>query len=182
MPDLSHSRNAPALVPSALLRTLPPASRFVLRSSRAVMDAAAAAIGLSLPAIACRSAQADPRAALWLGPDEQLLLSTVADGPALATLLEVALAGMPHSLVDVSHRQIALELHGTQAPVALNVGCPLDLDIAAFPVGMCTRTILGKADVVLWRTAAERFHLEVWRSFAQYTSAFLAQASLGLAG
>jgi sarcosine oxidase subunit gamma len=33
---------------------------------------------------------------------------------------------------------------------------------------MCTRTVFAKAEIVLWRTSAEVFHLEVWRSFATY--------------
>jgi len=33
---------------------------------------------------------------------------------------------------------------------------------------MCTRTVFAKAEIVLWRTQPEQFHLEVWRSFAPY--------------
>jgi sarcosine oxidase subunit gamma len=59
----------------------------------------------------------------------------------------------------------------------LATGCPLDLDPQAFPVGMCTRTVLAKAEIVLWRIADDAFHLEVWRSFAAYVSAVIAEAS-----
>ena len=57
----------------------------------------------------------------------------------------------------------------------------LDLDPAAFPVGMCTRTVLAKAEIVLWRRADDSFHLEVWRSFAAYVSGVLAEAARDLA-
>ena len=40
----------------------------------------------------------------------------------------------------------------------------LDLGLAAFPAGTCTRTLVGKADMVLWLTAADVFRIEVWRS------------------
>jgi len=56
----------------------------------------------------------------------------------------------------------------------------LDLRLSAFPKDMCARTLLGKADVVLWRTGPQQFHIEVWRSFAPYVHAFLMQASTGL--
>jgi sarcosine oxidase, subunit gamma len=59
----------------------------------------------------------------------------------------------------------------------LNAGCPLDLDLSAFPVGMCTRTVLAKAEIVLWRTSQDVFHVEVWRSFADYVSRFLAEVA-----
>ena len=94
--------------------------------------------------------------------------------------LERALEGLPHSLVDVSHRQVGLLVHGPQSVLLLESGCPLDLDLRAFPVGMCTRTMLAKAEVVLWRPAAEEFHLEVWRSFAPYVTQFLAEAARGI--
>jgi sarcosine oxidase subunit gamma len=90
--------------------------------------------------------------------------------------LETALDPLPHSLVDVSHRQIGLVIEGERAALILAAGCPLDLDIRAFPVGMCTRTLLGKAEIVLWRTAETSFHLEVARSFAPYMARFLEQA------
>jgi sarcosine oxidase subunit gamma len=146
------------------------------------MGAASAVLGLNISDVACRSATNAPRAALWLGPDEQLLLSSVSDGPSIVQQLQEALAGQPHSLVDVSHRQIALEMTGVLASTVLNAGCPLDLYPASFPVGMCTRTVLGKADIVLWRTGPDTFHIEVWRSFAEYASRFLAEAARELAG
>jgi sarcosine oxidase subunit gamma len=176
MADLSAARQSPPLIPSGAVRLLPPAARFVLRGAPAVMSAAGAALGLNISATACRSARAGERAALWLGPDEQLLLAPVADTQVLARQLGETLGALPHSLVDVSHRQIALEVSGPQAQNILNAGCPLDLHLDSFPVGACTRTVLGKCDIVLWRTGAAAFHVEVWRSFADYASRFLAEA------
>jgi sarcosine oxidase subunit gamma len=140
------------------------------------MAAAGAVLGLNISDIACRSASAGVRTALWLGPDEQLLLAPLADGDVIARQLRESLGALPHSLVDVSHRQFALEVSGLQAQNVLNAGCPLDLHLESFPVGACTRTVLGKCDIVLWRTGATAFHIEVWRSFAEYASRFLAEA------
>jgi sarcosine oxidase subunit gamma len=176
MADLSSARQPPPLVPSGGVQLLPPAARFVLRGAPAVMAAAGTALGLNISDIACRSASAGVRAALWMGPDEQLLLAPIADGEAIARQLSTSLAALPHSLVDVSHRQIALEVSGSRAQNVLNAGCPLDLHLDSFPVGACTRTVLGKCDIVLWRTRAATFHVEVWRSFADYASRFLAEA------
>ena len=176
MADLSTARQPPALIRSSGGQLLPPSARFVLRGTPAVMAAAGAALGLNISDIACRSASAGVRTALWLGPDEQLLLAPLADGEVIARQLRESLGALPHSLVDVSHRQIALEVSGLQAQNVLNAGCPLDLHLESFPVGACTRTVLGKCDIVLWRTGATTFHVEVWRSFADYASRFLAKA------
>ncbi len=167
-----------AMPGSAALTALPPVARFVLRGRPGAVEAAASAFGAPLPQLACRAVTVgEGRAALWLGPDEWLLLASPTDGPALAAALERALDGHPHSLVDVSHRQVGIEISGPDATAALNAGCPLDLDVPAFPPGMCTRTVLAKSEIVLWRTAAETFRVEVWRSFAAYVWSFLAEAS-----
>jgi sarcosine oxidase subunit gamma len=46
---------------------------------------------------------------------------------------------------------------------------------------MCTRTILAKAEIVLWRTDGDTFRIEVARSFAPYIVAFLAEAMHAIA-
>ena len=88
------------------------------------------------------------------------------------------LAAAPHSLVDVSHRQIGLVVSGSRAARALSAGCPLDLNPRACPPGMAARTIFDKAEVVLWRRG-EAFHVEVWRSFAPWLVASLIEAARG---
>jgi sarcosine oxidase, subunit gamma len=180
MRDLSHARVG-ALVSSiaGTLEVLPPAARWVLRGAEDVRRAASSAMGFEIPVKACRAAGNADCSALWLGPDEWLLLA-LRPAALPATAVAAALTNLPHSLVDVSHRQGALRLAGPYAATLLAAGCPLDLDPFAFPVGMCTRTMLAKAEVVLWRTAADTFHLEVWRSFLPYTSAFLAEAARGI--
>jgi sarcosine oxidase subunit gamma len=179
MADLTEARTAAPLRETLWLRTLPPACRWVLRGDEAVRAAAQAALGLPVPRAACRAGVSGECAALWLGPDEWLLLAST-EHAGLAARLTRALEALPHSLVEVSHRQVGLLVHGEHAATLLASGCPLDLDLQYFPVDMCTRTVLGKSEVVLWRIAAQAFRIEVWRSFAPYVAAFLAEASRGV--
>jgi sarcosine oxidase, subunit gamma len=180
MPDLTHARRGPHLAASALVQSLPPATRYILRGNAAVRAAAEQALTLQLPASPCRAALDGERAALWLGPDEWLLIAADGSEASPAAALDEALQALPHSLVDISHRQIALAVKGPAAATLLAAGCPLDLDERAFPVSMCTRTVLARAEIVLWRTGTQVFRIEVWRSFAGYVSAFLAEATLGI--
>lgn len=158
---------------AATVVRLPRLGRFVLRCRNKAVDVAGDEYGVALPRQACRATLAGSRAALWLGPDEWLLLLPESEAQNCAAALTRALAGLPHSLVDVSHRQVGLEITGPQAATVLNAGCPLDFDQAVFPVGMCTRTVLGKAEIVLWRFAGQRFRLEVAPSFAAYVLGLL---------
>lgn len=185
MPDrlLPLTGTAPLTGSAVSLTPVPPCARFVLRARPAAQEAAATALGFALPADACRASVSGARAALWQGPDEWLLLLPEADAAGFPAALAGAVAGtVPYSLVEVSHRQSALTVSGPQAATVLNSGCALDLDIAAFPAGMCTRTLLGKADITLWRTGPERFHVEAWRSFLPYVFGFLSEAAREFTG
>lgn len=182
MRDLQDQRRSPFAgltatpAPAAALAPLPPMARFVFRGRPAAVEVAGKAFGVALPTTACRAAVADSRAALWLGPDEWLLLAAESEAAAIEQAFATALGGLPHSLVAVGHRNTALELVGPDAALVLNAGCPLDLSPDAFPVDGCTRTVLGKAEIVLWRTDPDRFHIEVWRSFARYVWQLLEEA------
>lgn len=163
------------------LSLVPPRARFVLRCRPGSVAVAGQAFGVTLPGEACRAAVSASRAALWLGPDEWLLLAAPEDAAAIVHQFSVALAGTPHSLVDVSHRGAAIAVKGAQAATLINHGCALDLAHAAFPVGTCTRTLFEKAEIVLWRTQEHTYHVEIERSFAPYVWLMLIEAREDLA-
>ncbi|MGA2792755.1 MAG: sarcosine oxidase subunit gamma family protein, partial [Roseiarcus sp.] len=149
---------------------------FILRGGREAAACVGPAFGAAAALEPLRSLTAGPRSALWMGPDEWLLIAEDLE-PALGARLEAALAPTAHALVDVSHRQGAIELSGRGAARLLNAGVPLDLDSSVFPVGMVARTLLTKVEIVLWRRAPEVFHIEFSRSFGPYVAAILAQAA-----
>jgi sarcosine oxidase subunit alpha len=109
-----------------------------------------------------RAATSDSHTALWLGPDEYLVFAE--EPPDIA-------AG---SIVDVSHRTVGFRVNGPRTAWCLNAFCALDLDTA--PTGFCTRTLFGKAEIILWRVAEMEFHIETARSFASYVWALLEEA------
>ena len=153
----------------------PPAARLALRAGEDALNSVSRALGVGVPRKPKTSARAKSggRVALWLGPDEWLVIDE--DGADL--LAAAGRAKALHSAVDVSHRNVAILVAGEGAETCLAAGCPQDLSLAAFPVGACSRTVLGKVEIVLWRTGERAFHVEVWRSFAEYAYAFLAEAA-----
>jgi len=173
---LSPAQLAQAEHPRAALRPLQPGAQFVFRGDDAAYAAASLALGVELPRQACTARQGASRAALWLGPDETLLIAAEDDAATLHSSLAQALAPRPHALIPVGHRNVALEIQGPDAARVLSAGCPLDLEETAFPPGMCTRTLIAKAPVIIWRTGGDRFYLNVWRSFAPYLWNYLVEA------
>jgi len=153
------------------------AARFIYRGAAELFPAT---FGVALPTTPMRAHAEGSRAALWLGPDEWLLLAPGVEGSAVGAALAEALHGQAASLVDVGHRQVGLVVAGPRAADLINAGCPLDLDLSAFPEGMCTRTVLAKVEIVLWRTAADAFRIEVARSLAPYVVELLREAMFGI--
>ena len=160
----------------AAVASCPPAVRFILRGGGEVAACAGVAFGAAPPTQPSRSQTEGPRSALWMSPDEWLLIAEDS-APGLGAKLEAALSALPHALVDVSHRQGALAVSGQGAARLLNAGVMLDLDLQAFPVGMVVRTLLTKAEIVLWRRAPDLFRVEFSRSFGPYVVAILARAA-----
>jgi sarcosine oxidase subunit gamma len=167
-------RTLPQVPGTGWLRAVPPAMRFILHGDARARAAAAPIWGAAFAEQACRATLQGGRATLWLGPDEYLLLGADEDSTdAVADALERALIDVPHALVNIGHRQFALEVIGPHAATILSGACPLDLHLRGFPVGMCTRTVLAKSDIVLWRIREDAFHIEVWRSFNGYVTGLL---------
>jgi sarcosine oxidase, subunit gamma len=163
-------------ISAARLAVLPDAVKLCFRGRQSTFQAAGEAFGIPLPQTACRFSTKGNRAAYWLGPDEWLLQATGEQAVALYGDMQKALAGQSCSLVDVSHRSDAFALSGPMSAYVLNHGCPLDLSRNSFPVGMCTRSILAKATIMLSRPDDDTFHIDVWRSFAPYAWQLLDEA------
>jgi len=155
------------------LAVLAPAERMALRAPEASLAALSKALGVTLPKAPKTSAGKGARTAMWLGPDEWMVIDEAGGDP----LADCAKVKQLHSAVGISHRNVAISVTGPAASACLNAGCPQDLSLAAFPVGACSRTILGKSEVVLLRTAEDAFRVECWRSFSDYVFAFLCQAA-----
>ncbi|WP_117191906.1 sarcosine oxidase subunit gamma [Rhizobium terrae] len=155
------------------IEAAPPAGRISLRARAEDVAALSGALGLDLPVKPKTSVSGSGRTALWLGPDEWLVVGDLNGGLMQAA----ANAGVLHSATDVSHRNTAILVSGPGAAAAINAGCPQDLSLKAFPVGACARTIFGKVEIVLLRTAEEAFRVEVWRSFSDYAFGLLAEGA-----
>ncbi|UHS62257.1 sarcosine oxidase subunit gamma [Agrobacterium vaccinii] len=150
-----------------------PAYRLSLRAKADAVSELSQALDISLPQSPKTSTTSGLRAALWLGPDEWLVIDQ-----GESNLLD-ACAGVsaPHSATDVSHRNVAMTVSGESAEATINAGCPQDFSLNAFPVGACSRTLLSKAEVVLFRVTEDTFRVECWRSFADYVFGLLEEGA-----
>lgn len=158
------------------IRLLPDKARFSLRidpdHGPDHGDAAAAVLGLPLPRTIGGVVSARDTTAVCLGPDEWYVTAPAVDQADIEAGFAARYERQPHSLVDVSHREVSIGIEGPKAALALQSAIAFDVD--AMAVGVGCRTIFdGKAQIILLRDAKDRFQIEVWHSFSEHVWHFL---------
>ena len=141
-------------------------------------SAAAGVLGFGLPTEPNTTGGKGGLLALWLGPDEWLVVTPPDAQAPLAESLEAALQGVHASVADVTGGQTVITLSGPKAREVLAKGCPLDLHPTVFRPGDCTQTLLAKSNVTLRCVDdSPSFELTVRRSFAEYAALWLQDAA-----
>ncbi|MGW5645212.1 sarcosine oxidase subunit gamma [Saccharopolyspora sp. NPDC003752] len=116
-------------------------------------------------------------AALWLGPDEWLLVAPDGRAAELVASARGALADSLGSTVDVSANRTALRLSGPLSREVLEKICSLDLHPRSFAPGRCAQTLLGRTQAILWQLTPEpAYRILVRNSFADYLADLLLDA------
>jgi sarcosine oxidase, subunit gamma len=133
-------------------------------------DAVGLALGLPLPLEPNTVARAGGSAALWLGPDQWLVVGPSGGQRDLEHRIRAAAGDEPVSVTDVSAQRTTLMVSGPRARDVLAHGCSLDLHPRAFGPGRCAQTTLGRTQVVLVARddPAAGFWVLVRSSFAGY--------------
>ena len=141
-------------------------------------SAAGAALGLALPMEPNTVAVNGALLALWLGPDEWLVVTPPSAQTRLSDSLEAALDGKHAAVTDVTGGQTVITLSGPRARDVLAKGCPLDLHPAVFKPGHCAQTLVAKANVTIRCVDdSQSFELIVRRSFTEYVALWLHDAA-----
>lgn len=155
-----------------------PVGMVTLRCDLAAPETAAAlsGAGIEIPGT-WRASFSGDLTAVWMAPDELLLLTGRDQAPALVARLEDALAGHHHMALDVSDARTVLHLSGPGVAEALAKGAPVDLSPAAFPPGTARRTHLGGLAVVFWRRGEEDWSIACFRSFGRHLFDWLLAAA-----
>jgi sarcosine oxidase subunit gamma len=157
------------------IEALPAAARINFRATSKGAKDFGKALGLDLPTQPMGLAKKSGRLAVWIGPDEWLVVDDKKPIDELMPRRE----STHFSATDISHRNVAFQVSGEGATNVLNTGCPRDLSLSAFPINSGSRTLLGKAEIVLIRIGRSSFRVECWRSFAPYLWELLVEGARG---
>lgn len=155
-------RGEPFVGKGVKISLAPPMARYSLRARQA--SALETLLKVKVP----KKIGATEGSIACLGPDEWLMRAQA--GTAIPTG-----EGLPIAITDISERAVCLVVEGTRSAEIMMSGCPLDLD--TFAVGRATRTIYEIVEIILISEAQDRFHIEVWRSFAPWLWTALTKAA-----
>ena len=168
------------------IRELPFVTQVNLRADpedSGLMHRLAAELGFSLPVIPNTVGLRGERRALWLAPDEWLIVGPDDQRDVLDRDLRDGLADAFGSIVDISANRTVLEIGGVRARDLLAHGVPIDLDARPFPAGRCAQTLLGKAQVIIERRGDQpAFHIYIRSSFSSYAADWLLDAGSARTG
>ena len=131
--------------------------------------AAVAALGTALPFEPNRVTEHEDVRAIWLGPDEWLIVAGEERLEGLTRALMHELQGQPLAITDVSEARAVIGIAGPAAREVLSQGLSIDLHPSAFGPGQAAQTLLARVPIILHqRSEAPRYDLYVSRSLAEY--------------
>lgn len=136
-------------------------------------------LGTPLPAAPNRVREKGEISALWLSPDEWLLMTSEEDASRLMSTFKVMFSDKFFALTDVSDNRTMLELSGPDSWSVLSKAGTLDYHPRAWKRADCAQTLLGSAQAIVWMKKEGKnpiFNLLVRNSFADYLATLLIDA------
>ena len=139
-------------------------------ASAALAKAVKAAVGTKVPDQR-RIVTAGGKSALWMSPDELLLLVPYAEAPGIAAQLSESLSGEHAMAVNVSDARAMFRIRGTKASQALQKLAPVDF--ASLGDDEVRRSRIAQVAGALWKSGPQEFTLVSFRSVAGYVMGLL---------
>ncbi len=143
-------------------------------ANTAFQDGAAAALGTRLSAAPCTFSRSGAVKALWIAPDEWMIVGPRARLAPLLCSLEKALSGMRSQIVDNSGGYTEIIIQGRNAADVISHASVYD--VHRLGEGRVVGTTFGKSAVYMYRERGG-VALLVRRSFADYVWRFLVRAA-----
>ena len=148
-----------------------------LTTDRKFMAAAKEVLGFDLPKQPRTSSAFGDVKALWLSPDQWLILCARDKAPVLVMELSNATAKTHALAVDVSDMRSIIRLEGERAREVMMKGCSLDFTDEDFAAGFVRRVRFAEIAALFNIVEENSIDLYVFRSYANYAWDFLLKAA-----
>ena len=131
-------------------------------------------LNMILPTEANTSTTSDKLTAIWLSPDEWMIVSNelVNKDTNKYELYEILFNSISKTnlgaVIDVTDQFVQLELKGKNIYEIFSAGCPFNFNEFKEKIGSTTQTVLNHIDVILHHKEENVVNLFVRRSFAEH--------------
>ena len=131
-------------------------------------------LNMILPTEANTSTTSDKLTAIWLSPDEWMIVSNelVNKDNNKYELYEILFNSISKTnlgaVIDVTDQFVQLELKGKNIYEIFSAGCPFNFNEFKEKIGSTTQTVLNHIDVILHHKEENVVNLFVRRSFAEH--------------
>lgn len=148
-----------------------------LATDKKFMKAVKDVLGFDLPKTPRTSTSWGDMKALWLSPDQWLILCAGDKTSELLNQLNSALKGIHSLAVDVSDMRAIIRLEGEYARTTVMKGTSIDLTHGDYPPGTIRRMKFAEVGALLHIIEQDVIEIYVFRSYADYTWEFLLKAA-----
>ncbi|MCR9107420.1 sarcosine oxidase subunit gamma family protein [Marivita sp. XM-24bin2] len=145
-------------------------------TDKAIVKAVKDVFGVSLPGTRETAFEGDT-GALWMSPDEALLLCAYDAAQAKADDLAAKLAGSHALVVNVSDARAVFQLKGSMLREVIAKLAPVDMSPDVFKPGAVRRTRMAQVAAAFWMDDASTARVVCFRSVAEYMFNLLSTAA-----
>lgn len=141
-------------------------------TDQTIVNAVKDVFGVTLPGIR-ETAFDGANGALWMSPDEALLLCAYDEAATRASDLATKLSDVHALVVNVSDARAVFQLKGMMLREVIAKLAPVDMAPDAFTPGMVRRTRMAQVAAAFWMDDKTTARIVCFRSVAEYMFALL---------
>ena len=136
-------------------------------------------INIILPIEANTSSSSDNYTAIWLSPDEWMIVSNNTvnkennDYEIEELLFNKISKTNLGSVTDVTDQLVTINIKGEKIFDLLSTGCPFDFNNFKSKKGACVQTLLAQIDVIIHHNEINSVNLFVRRSFSEHLMSWI---------
>tara|TARA_B100000989_G_C19452862_1_gene432593 strand:+ start:452 stop:1066 length:615 start_codon:yes stop_codon:yes gene_type:complete len=149
-----------------------------LRADKTAAKMIKSITGCTFPPAANKFNTAGERHAVWLGPDEFMIICEAGKDEELAISIHASFGSRHAAVTNITDALAALHLKGAAVRQVLAKGCALDLHQNSFTSGDAAQTLLSHAAVTIMALANDEFIVICRTSFASYLHDWILDAAL----
>lgn len=166
------------------MKVINPIMKLIIRGKkREFLSGVGKALNMILPTESCTSSTGNDTTALWLSPDEWMILSNNVidkntnsyehENHLINNISKINLG----AVVDVTDQYVLINIEGKKIFDLLSTGCPFNFNDFRNKKGGVIQSLMAKIDIIVHHKEINNVNLLVRRSFSEHLYSFLNDAA-----